>query len=68
MRDSKIADMDPQPEKRSPFGRIVLIIIILIIIISLISKNRNPGAPDTKGTTETKSKNGIPPDSLHNSN
>jgi len=68
MTDTKIDDINSQPDKKSPFGKILLLIVIIIIIISLISKNRNPETPAKNGTTETKSKNGIPPDSLHNSN
>ena len=68
MEDTNIDDINPQPDKRSPFGKIVLLIVIIIIIISLISKNRNPGAPVINDTTESKSKNSVPPDSLHNSN
>jgi len=68
MTDTKIDDIDSQPDKKSPFGKILLIIVIIIIIISLISKNKNPEVPVKNGTTETKSNNSIPPDSLHNSN
>ena len=65
MRDTKIVNIDPAPQEKPPYWRIILLAVVVFFIIGMVIKNRKETVPVTNSNTETKPTNGIPPDSLH---